>query len=325
MIEILSTRNNSDIYRYYNTIQSMEDEFLEYGNCKLLLFGKWMYLANNIGYRRFHRQVADWGLLRKCSPDNWKLFISMSDTALSYCKKTLMKVHDKLILYVFDCWEPKWERFEQLFREIRPYMICFAYQKAEEHFRKRNICKTCHIPQSMDATVYFPQNAEKTRLFMQMGRRTECLHRMAMGYLKEHEIADTEANYVYERERDQSIFPEKEALAREMGKSWFFLVAPRCVEQWQETGNISEVTARFYEAMATKTLCVGIKPKDNFDRLFPVENAMIEVTEDTFNEKIDYFLSHPEKYREIVNRNYDYVMAHHRWRNRYEEIMLAMQ
>ena len=73
------------------------------------------------------------------------------------------------------------------------------------------------------------------------------------------------------------------------------------------------------------TLLIGYKPKDTFDELFPYENAMIEVEGyEDFRNKIDYYLSNPEEYREIVDRNYEYLIKNHRWKNRVQQMVNAL-
>ena len=80
------------------------------------------------------------------------------------------------------------------------------------------------------------------------------------------------------------------------------------IENSSVTGQISDVTARFYEAMACKTLIIGFKP-DTFDCLFP-EDAMVTLKKDgsDFFSIIDFYESHPEEYNRIVNRNYELLM-----------------
>ena len=77
--------------------------------------------------------------------------------------------------------------------------------------------------------------------------------------------------------------------------------------------------ARFYEAMACKTLIIGYKP-DTFDELFP-SDAMIDLENDeTLNDVIRFFEEHPEEYQRIVDRNYDLIVKKHTWKERYYAI-----
>ncbi len=52
---------------------------------------------------------------------------------------------------------------------------------------------------------------------------------------------------------------------------------------------------------------------------------MIDVTEEDFAEKIDYFINNLQKYDRIVEQNYKYVIVNHRWKNRYDTVINALQ
>ena len=43
-----------------------------------------------------------------------------------------------------------------------------------------------------------------------------------------------------------------------------------------------------------------------------------------FDEKIDYYEKNPDKYQELVDKNYDYILEHHSWGNRLETILNAI-
>ena len=91
------------------------------------------------------------------------------------------------------------------------------------------------------------------------------------------------------------------------------------------TGKVSDVTARFYEAMACKTLIIGYKP-DTFDELF-YKDAMVDLDDvgKEFDEVIEFFEKYPEKYKYIVNRNYELLLKKHTWKSRYDVILKAFQ
>lgn len=156
---------------------------------------------------------------------------------------------------------------------------------------------------------------------MQMGRKNECIHKMINEYMEEEGIENTEDNYIYERKKGDIIYQDINELVENICKTYFFVCAPQKLENSGLTGKVSDVTARFYEAMACKSLIIGFKP-DTFDKLFP-SDSMIEMKIDgsDFKEKINYYLTNPDKYNEIVERNYEYVMKMHRWENRLERII----
>ena len=177
------------------------------------------------------------------------------------------------------------------------------------------------MPQSMDVRFFHDYKVEKSRLFIQIGRRTNKMHDMVLSYLQAYNIQDCYENYAYERKQGEIIISSSEQLAEEIAKTYFFIAVPQNVENSAKTGEISETTARYYEAMACKSLIIGIKPKDSFDELFPYKEAMIEVDETNFITTIVKLLKNKKYYDNLVERNYKYVMQNHRWKNRYEFLL----
>lgn len=179
---------------------------------------------------------------------------------------------------------------------------------------------SCFVPQSMDEKYFHPRNIEKHRMFIQMGRRNEKIHRMILNYLKDQSIDIDDSNYLYEKEKGKILFQDTNDLATEIAATKYFVAAPQSLENKTLTGKVSDVTARFYEAMSCKTLIIGYKPA-TFDLLFP-KDAMFEAGEDekSFAKVIDFFENNPREYERIVNRNYEYLIHNHTWKRRYEDI-----
>ncbi len=65
----------------------------------------------------------------------------------------------------------------------------------------------------------------------------------------------------YKRNATLTI-PDVNDLAKEIAISRFFLQAPQNIDNEYKTGEISEGTARFYEAVACKSLMVGFKAQE---------------------------------------------------------------
>lgn len=335
-LKILSIRKWSNHpYQGYTTTRGLEDEFLRGSeNNSIITFSRSIYRINRV-LERLGLGVAikDFPFLLKISRTRGMLFLAtMGITELRMLLPTIKSIRGshRLVLYVFDCWEPNWDEFDEIFQQIRPFALCFAFKKTMEHFAKRY--ENCwFMPQSVNDQYFFDRNLKKERLFMQMGRRTEPLHKMVLNYLSQNQLENVPENYVYAKDNVlgraqwESIFPDTTVLAQEINKTWFFLAAPRDVMNRKQTGNVSEVTARFYEAMACKTLILGIKPRDSFDELFPYPDAMIEVNDDNFSACVEKYLAHPEEYQKVVDKNYQYVMEHHRWKNRYEDLVQKLK
>lgn len=307
----------------YDTTLGMEDAFAAEGadiknfSCKIL------YLANKV-FRRLNIDTAipEYSVVNKCKGQNI-LFIAMGYVDVFYHRKALKKAakKGKVGIYCFDVWESEYYIWEKCFNYIDPDFIFFAYKEACEAFGKKGKWSTYFVPQSMDERFFHERNIDKSRLFMQMGRKNMSVHNMILNYLSSHGIEDTDNNYLYSRAKDKLVCPDTNDLAENICRSYFFVCAPQSMENSKLTGKVSDVTARFYEAMACKTLIIGYKP-DTYDDLFP-SDSMIELDPDgsDFEEKVNLYLNDQKLYNETVERNYRLLMENHKWKNRYEAII----
>ena len=237
----------------------------------------------------------------------------------AYLLKNLKRYGNKIALYIYDCWEPEFDDWQKVIDDIAPNYIFFCFKQTYEHYKDRYNC--FWIPQSADLDIFKPLEVEKGRRFIQMGRVNEVIHKRILEYLKNHNMADDETNYIYRRSKKEQIFPELSDLVRGINESKYIVCVPKCFENFKRTGNVCGITARYFEAMACKTLIIGRKPT-SFDELFPYE-AMIDLGEEAsdFDSKIDKYENNDALYKEIVERNYEYLLSHHTWGHRLEEIL----
>lgn len=324
-ILILSSRQCGEHHVSYNTILGCENEFLmsdevDITYLKYSIYEKALHkFTKSYSFSSSHKKIRK--KIHKINPK--ACFVSaMGFEELNKFANTLSKIDIPIIVFCYDTWESNYNEWEKAFDTIKPTYIICTYKKSVEYFSQKYKNVYC-VQQSMDKTIYKDYHNEKTNLFMQMGRRNECLHKMVLAYLKKNLITQTKENYNYQQTPGKILFENAYELAENINKTRFFVTAPQNKNNSAKTGNISEVTARFFECMACKSLIVGFKPQDSFDDLFPYENAMIEINENgsNFEEKINFYLNNEEKYSEIVERNYSYVMNHHTWTNRLDEIM----
>lgn len=310
---------------WYESTLGMENAFAAQPGAELLSFNPWVAKLNYFTTSHIRKVLPDPTL--HVVPGDWYLFVVMSGYDLVHQRAALRRVAKRggrVCLYCFDTWEPQYEHWQGLFSHIPLKAVFLAYRQSYEHFSR--IFDFCHyLPQSWDDSVFHDQGVPKTRIFLQMGRRVESIHRMIMDYMQARGIEDTPQNYTYRRSPDEVTFPTIQATARAVAESRFMVCAPRSVDDPAFTGNVQDVTARFYEAMASKALIIGYKPRPVFDELFPAD-AMVELNPDgsDFAEKIDFFLTHPEEYNRIVERNYELVMREHTWAARFRQFCAAL-
>ena len=304
-------------------IDGQEKAFLKYGGGDVEILYK-SFLLKNI-----NRLTSKVGLAPICDSFTKKkredvlyLYIAVSLIFLEenlYLLKELKKNGNKVSVYCYDCWEPEFEDWLKAIKEIDADYIFCGYKKSAEFLAEKGF-NAYWVPLSGDFEVFKPTEEKKTRLFMQMGRRNEDLHIKMLEYLKKHGLSDIRDNYVYRKDRNERIYPDIHELAKEIGKTKYFVCVPKFYENFKRTGNINETICRYYEGMACKTMLVGMK-SDTFDELFPYK-AMISFNNgEDFDQEIEYYESHPEEYDEIVNKNYEYVQKHHSWGNRVRQIL----
>lgn len=318
---ILSERNyRKNHHVSYDTVLGMENAFTREG-VYLYSLSAFIKQINQVLKKLKLKPMPDFTI--RCIKDDYYLFICMGICDLEMQISTLLKISEithHVILYCFDTWEAQYKEWNQFFSMINPAYIFFAYKSSKEYFQ--NIYNNVYfLPQSMDEKFFYPRNLSKEHLFMQMGRKNMGIHKMILNYLQTHGLKDSDENYVYERIPGKIIYPQTNELAEHICKSQFFVCAPKLLEDFELTGEVSDVTARFYEAMACKSLIIGFKPK-TYDELFP-RGSMIELKNDEndFEEKITYFLNNPDVYKQLVNENYLYLISNHKWKNRLDVIL----
>lgn len=320
-IKLLSERKINGHHVSYNTIAGLEKEFEQNSDVEVVCISPISAFIN-----RCLKKIK----LNKCLLSTPPYFIdkesiyfyaAMGKHYLTDNRGLLKRIARRgtLAIYLFDTWEPEYDTIISLLKDIGPKYIFFAYHQTAEALRTQ-FNRVYVLPQSMDREYFHSYKVSKTRLFMQMGRRNERIHNLIISYLKEKGIAETDENYVYEKQKGHIIYPSIQDLAINIAKTKYFVAAPKILESMDSTGNISDVTARFYEAMACKTLIIGYKPK-YFSVLFP-DAYMIDLDEDerSFGEIIDYYEEHMDEYDEIVDRNYNVVFKHHTWTNRLQTV-----
>lgn len=145
----------------YDTILGLENEFLdamEDSNCLVCLSNTikrinkilWKYLGNDAV------ALKDPYVLRACTQESSSkvFFAAMGIESLVLNRATLAALNQRLIVYIFDCWESLWENYDCILRKINPYAVCFAYEKARKHFETLGYKKCCFMPQSMNSLYY---------------------------------------------------------------------------------------------------------------------------------------------------------------------------
>lgn len=325
---ILSTQRFKKNHVSNDMIEALEKAIInEFDNTSIIYISEIVSKINSKVSKRLKKPIVTDHIAlfktKKYSP-NMILVIAMGPKHLESYVPLLKKLHCKKAVYCIDTWKSTYERWLFLLNEAKVDTVFLAYKASVPYFRK-HIDNVFFLPQSMNSQWFYPRkNRIKKHLFMQMGRKNATLDEWVLRYLDEMGLSDD--CYIRELEKGKIIYQSFDKLAEEIGNTYFFVLAPRDFDDSEITGSISDVTARFYEGMACKTLLIGFKPRDTFDELFPSKNAMIEVESyENFKEKVDYYYEHFDEYNKICEDNYNYLIKHHTWKIRAEYLMECLK
>ncbi|WP_079977783.1 glycosyltransferase [Halanaeroarchaeum sulfurireducens] len=215
----------------------------------------------------------------------------------------LINWRDKtIILYIADAWEPKFKRLNTLIEQYDIDHIFASYEKATKYLKGRGH-KAYWLPQAINPEIWRDYKLSKKYGLIQFGRKNPTLHKFG----KEH--FDNE-DYIHE------FIHGDINLAKHINESEFTLLAPRKLQSPEQTGDISPVTLRYYQAMACKSMPAGFKPRE-FDKVFSDDIFFLEYENDEqFRSDIEYFKQHKEEYWNRINRNYELMMSNHTWQKR---------
>ena len=92
------------------------------------------------------------------------------------------------------------------------------------------------------------------------------------------------------------------------------ICVPSAITDPERSGDISTMTWRYLESMASKCLVLGRAPLE-MKELFDYD-PIIEIDLNRPGEQLLELLTDLPRYQELIEKNYDHVRRHHQWRNR---------
>lgn len=196
-------------------------------------------------------------------------------------------------------WQPDYSRVEKIVREGRINLLLLSSHQATEHFYKLKIpdCTVEWVPETIDVAEYkFKPWNERNIDILSFGRGWQKYHvRIAKGCM------ENKINYVWQS-AGELLFPEWADFVNALADTQICICFPRSVTHPQLAGNVSTLTVRYLQAMASKCLIVGTAPLDipyllNY-------NPVVEVDWSDPVRQIKNILAQPSKWQALVERNY---------------------
>ncbi|MDQ1329917.1 MAG: hypothetical protein QG578_180 [Thermodesulfobacteriota bacterium] len=220
-------------------------------------------------------------------------------------------------IYQFDSWTHDNVINENAFRSFKINIVFFSIRKAAEYFNSLMIpdFKAYWMPEAVNcASCRRRDYGEKDIDILQYGRRWERLHEQLLPFCRTNAI-----NYQFPIENGNAKiqFKDREALLVGLSKTRIAICVPRKITH-PELYDLSTVTSRYFECMASKCLIFGHAPQDLID-LFGY-NPVVEADYSDPAGQLKYLLDHYIDFVPMIEKNYKITEERHQWKNRIEDI-----
>lgn len=218
---------------------------------------------------------------------------------------------DLRVLWTYDVWEPRFKEVEQLVRKSKIQLLLLSSYQATEHFKKLHIpdCDVQWVPETINPDDFkFKDWDQRSINILSFGR----------SYLKYHNAIEegctqNQINYMFQERNDKTDvavqglkqnlqFPTQESFVDGLANAQICICFPRSLTHPDLAGNVSTLTIRYLQAMASKCLIIGSAPQE-VEYLLDY-NPVVEVDWNNPVKQIKDILDNPSSYQEMIEKNY---------------------
>ncbi|NEU09990.1 hypothetical protein GZH53_16820 [Flavihumibacter sp. R14] len=218
--------------------------------------------------------------------------------------------------YFFDAWPAHHFKILKFLESFNVKYVFFSSKRAAETFQlKSSKFKAFWIPEAINISKYrFDGFNRKSIDVLQFGRKYDLYHDKISLPLKERGV-----NYLYEQTKGRVIFNSQEDFLDGLAKTKISICFPSSLTHPARSGEISTMTVRYLQSMASKCLVVGTMPEDMIE-LFNY-TPIIEVNfEDPVGQLLSILNSYDD-YVPLIEKNYITVKNCHTWAHRSDTII----
>ncbi|RYE14986.1 MAG: hypothetical protein EOP34_04840 [Rickettsiales bacterium] len=222
---------------------------------------------------------------------------------------------DLRVLWTYDVWEPNYNRFEQLVRDSKINLLLLSSLQATEYFKNLNLpdCEVYWVPESINPNDYrIKPWKERNTHILSFGRSYKDYHEKIVEGCKLHNI-----NYQYEKRKDRKDvatrrvkpsslqFSTWESFLNGLADAQMCICFPKTLTHPEQVGNVSTLTLRYLQAMASRCLLIGSAPLD-LQHLLNY-NPVIEIDWSNPIEQVKNILKNSHHYQDLIEKNYETV------------------
>lgn len=222
-------------------------------------------------------------------------------------------------LYIFDAWPKEHEGIIKFLNFFKVDNVFLTSSQAVEIIQSKVKKTNCFwMPEGINPECYQFNNYKDRNIdVLAFGRRYNAYHEQIVQCLEYNN-----KEYLYEKERGNIIFPTREAFTEGMAKSKISICVPSSITHPERSGNFETLTIRYLQSMVSKCIILGHAPKEMIT-LFGY-NPVIEIDLKNPQDQILSILNNYSDYFPLVEKNYQTVLQHHTWKNRWEDMKLLL-
>ncbi|EOR92914.1 hypothetical protein ADIARSV_4002 [Arcticibacter svalbardensis MN12-7] len=190
-------------------------------------------------------------------------------------------------------------------------MLLLSSYQATEHFRKLHIpnCEVQWVPETINPDNFKVKPWEQRSVnILSFGRSYMKYHNVIEKGCKQNHI-----RYMYQERNDKTDvavqglkqnlqFPTQESFIDGLANAQICICFPRSLTHPDLAGNVSTLTIRYLQAMASKCLIIGSAPQEV--QYLLDYNPVIEVDWNNPVEQIKSILKNPSDYKALIEKNY---------------------
>jgi hypothetical protein len=211
-------------------------------------------------------------------------------------------------LYIFDSWEPDWNAVEVFLQSATNVgAVFFSSSQAAAHFDAILEVPVLWCPQAADPKEFnsVSGSAERLPQILNIGRANRTLGEFFRGFSGRSGLALLSQN-----ETMDILFPDRASFVQALGRSRIVVVHPRDMDAPEQTGSVSMLTARYFEAFMSGAVVCGFKPRSGeFEQVFR-EYPFVEYRDPgSFERDLLEELGRPERWASARER----ALEEHSW------------
>jgi hypothetical protein len=221
----------------------------------------------------------------------------------------------KNALYLFDTWDNSHMLIKEFAETNYVDTIFFSSSQSAEKLKFLLPDIKCHwVPEGIDPRQYTYNHLDKKDIdVLSLGRKYDKYHNEILASLAADHIT-----YLYEKKSREIIFKSRHEFIDGLARTKISICFPSSLTHPERSGQIETMTLRYLQSAVSKCLILGKTPAEMIE-IFGY-NPCIEVDWNDPAGQIKYILKHYYDFIPLIEKNYENVLMHHTWVNRWGKI-----